>query len=176
MDEQDDSQRRLDEFNKFREYHLANLKESYTQADNLVLTLSSALLGLSISFVKDVVPIQRIVSLPSLITSWILLSASILVILFSYFAAQSENATQIDYGHEYFVNRKEEFFNKKTRWSGWTVRCNRVAATCFVLGLALTIYFMSVNFSQERNYHEREQAKSGNQNPRRNPANTNAAN
>ena len=176
MEAQDDSQLRRDEFNRFREYHLENLKESYTQADNLVLTLSSALLGISISFVKDVVPMQRVVALPCLIISWVLLSVSILSILFSYFAAQSENTAQIDYAHEYFVNKNEDFFNKKTRWSGWTVRCNRIAALCFVFGLIFTVYFTSVNFLEERSHYEREQTKLGNQNRRRPPTAANAAN
>ena len=78
-----DAQRRK-EVMPYREHLWDSLFSSYAEFDRAILTLSSALLALSIAFVKDIVPIEQI-SLPGLlVASWILFGVSILSTLTSF--------------------------------------------------------------------------------------------
>jgi len=150
--ETDDLIRRNEQFTQFRD-HLWSLRQSNIEhADNLVLTLSAGILGLSISFVKDIVPIDRIVQLWELRTSWWAFSGSILFTLVSYWLARREMGVQETFAYNYYVENKPEYFEKRNYWKLATDACNSLASICFAAGVVLLVLFVSINLSAERHY------------------------
>src|SRR2546428_3671886 len=61
-----------------------DLRSGSENFDKYLLTFSSGALGLSITFIKGVVPLEKAVWIPSLIASWIAFLLCILVTLISF--------------------------------------------------------------------------------------------
>lgn len=142
----------------FKEYqdHLWTLRQSNIEhSDSLILTLSAAILGLSISFVKDLVPLARAVHLECLLISWGLLSAAIMSTLVSYSFGRRDMDLQSEYAKEYYIQNKKEFFNKTNPWQKITGWCNTASAWAFSLGVILLIYFVSLNLYLEQGYQKK---------------------
>src|SRR5665213_1568107 len=59
--------------------------EQQTETDRQILALASAVLALSVTFVKDIVPIMSAIDFPLLFWSWGLMSASIVSTLTSFY-------------------------------------------------------------------------------------------
>jgi hypothetical protein len=71
--------------------------------DNQLLTFSSALLGLSLAFIKDIVPLNIAVWMPCLYSSWVVLAICILSTIASF--RGSEEASRLPVP---LLHRKEE--------------------------------------------------------------------
>jgi len=63
-------------------------QQSYQQFDKAILTLSSGGLGVSIIFLRDILPLEQITNYCFLIGSWILFTISITCTLISFLASQ----------------------------------------------------------------------------------------
>jgi len=61
---------------------------SLQEFDRAILTLSAGSLGLSLAFIKDVVPLRNAVHLGFLFGSWYLFGSSVLLTLISFIASQ----------------------------------------------------------------------------------------
>src|SRR6266404_4254675 len=99
-------------FKQYRDHLLSVRQSSFEQLDKSILTLSSGGLGLSIAFIKEIVPPGHIVVLCLLIISWALFVVSILSTLASFVLSTYAIDTQMEYAEEYYLNDKGEYFNK----------------------------------------------------------------
>lgn len=142
-------------FTEYRD-HLWTLRQSNIEhSDNLILTLSSAILGLSISFVKDIVPLARAAHLWCLVTSWSLLVAAIMSTLVSYWSGRRNMDLQIHFAEQYYLHERKEYFNKANCWKKITGWCNMVSGWTFSAGVVLLVYFVSLNLFNERGYQNK---------------------
>ncbi len=66
-----------------------NVHAAQQELDRAVLTLSAGLLGLSLAFIKDVVPLSQAIALWLLYLSWGFSAGAILLTLFSFLASKS---------------------------------------------------------------------------------------
>lgn len=81
-DTEAERQRAMDAYKEFNRGIGETYKQNLKMLDNQLLVLSSGALGLSLTFVTDLVDLQEAMLLPLLISSWALLGTGILVSLF----------------------------------------------------------------------------------------------
>ena len=123
--------------------------ESQSEADKLVVTLASASLGLSMGFIKDVVPLAHSVLLPLLFLSWLGFGASIISTLVSHYLSIRTVNDHIGQCEAYFFEEKRDAFDGAKKGARATEDCNRVSAITFVIGLALVLSFIGINVWKE---------------------------
>ncbi|MFP3798450.1 hypothetical protein [Paraburkholderia sp. SIMBA_027] len=116
--------------------------------DKSVLTYSGAALGLSLSFLKDFVPIRDAKWAWSLYCSWWSFALAIVLVIASYVVSQKVVKLQFERAERYYEDGQNDARDEHT-WiekvadhlNGW------MYAAAFVIGLSLTILFVSINLS-----------------------------
>jgi hypothetical protein len=141
---------RLDGFKSACE-NMEQIRQSgYVNFDQQVLTLASAMLTLSIGFIKDVVPIGEAIGIWKLFLSWWLLGATVVSTLLSFITSRSSIDKQQKYAEEYYINLKDEYEGKKHWTTHATTLLNAATPTCFTLAIGLTLLFVTSNISHKR--------------------------
>jgi len=113
--------------------------------DNAILTLSTGILTLSLAFIKNVVPLDKSQCLFALKVSWFAFGASIVSTLVSFVLSQIAIKCQLEYAEKYYLDENNEYLNKKNRPALWTEFVNYASGVLFVVGIAATIFFVSLN-------------------------------
>ncbi|MEW9625822.1 hypothetical protein [Rhodanobacter geophilus] len=118
--------------------------------DKAVLLYSTGALGLSLTFIKDIVPAGKAVCLWTLYASWGGFLAAMVVVLVSYLVGQKAIRRQRDLAYEIYCCQGEEDKAKPehNRWSAWTDYLNVSSGVCFVLGAALMTWFVADNVAR----------------------------
>jgi hypothetical protein len=125
---------------------LVNKQNSNSERyDSAILTLSSAGLGLSISFIKDVVPFKNTWNPWLLIISWALFGLAIVCTMLSFQASQRAIQTNLKHAEQYYLNRKDEYLSRANCWISVTNWLNRGSGGFFVAAIVCTAVFVSVN-------------------------------
>jgi Flp pilus assembly protein TadB len=138
----------------------ADQQASSDSYDNQTLTFASALLGFSLAFIKDIVPPNTAVWVPSLYVSWILLAVCILSVIVSFrFGIEAQKKHQV-FLHAYYIQKNEEYLNKKSGWSTAISWCSYIGALTFLGGLVLTVSFAIRNISNSRSHAQQQSAQS----------------
>ena len=120
-------------------------QQSYQQFDKAILTLSSGGLGVSIIFLRDILPLEQITNYCFLIGSWILFTISILCTLISFLTSQYAYDEQLELINRYFLNKDSDALTKKNTFAQITGGLNISAAVFFILAVISTIMFVSIN-------------------------------
>jgi hypothetical protein len=117
--------------------------------DKAMLTLSSAALGVSLAFIKDIVPLGHITWKAALVLSWIAFALCIIVTVVSFRVSIR--------GHKHRRDLLDEIYKKKDRtlaqnlrtsvWSKILTGCTWAALFLFLAGLVLTVIFVVKNVS-----------------------------
>lgn len=137
-------------YEKLRENLLEASLSNSNNYDKAILTLSSAALGLSLSFIKDIVPINDIIKYEILELSWCFFLISIVITIASFVLSQWGIKRQLKYAEEYYLNGKEKYYNKKNIYKILTTIFNHLSGVFFILALILTIFFVTSNISNAR--------------------------
>ena len=130
-------------------------------ADRAILSVSTAALGFSLAFLKDITPLHGAVFgfLPYL--SWAFFVLSILITLFSFFTSQKAIYEQLDLAHKYYIERDDAAAQVRPKYAKITDVLNRSGAASLVLGLFVTCVFVGVNLSRGKNMAENKQINEG---------------
>jgi hypothetical protein len=135
-----------------RSYYDAHLKQAWediqTSSDDFdknLLAVSSGALGVSLAFIKDIVPLDRAVWLSALYASWICFALCLVITIFSFRFAIAAQRKFIVFLREYYIDRKEEALNKKSWYSKAVTCCTYSASLAFLVGLVCTLAFCCVN-------------------------------
>jgi hypothetical protein len=131
--------------NQLHERLQAGRQATYEQQDKAVLTLSSAALALSTSFLKDLVPLPKASLIAFLIGSWIAFSGAILSTMFSYYLSQRAHDQQLANLENYRGGHDDALDDQHNPFRIWTERFNRASLCCFAIGLLATTIFVGVN-------------------------------
>jgi hypothetical protein len=160
-DDNDDLARRRQLFDTLSAQARTYQQASSDSFDNQLLTYSSALLGLSLSFIKDIVPLNIAIWIPCLYASWILLALCILCTIASFRFGIEAQKKHGDYLYKYYIDKEQAYFNKKSKWSTAVTVCAYIGAATFFLAVILTISFAVKNISNLRTHarYERSEAK-----------------
>lgn len=130
------------ELQKYREVLVEADHQASLNYDKAVMTLSGGALGISITFLKDIVPVPIASTKTLLYISWIALSVSLASILISYLfsmASLRKTIRQVDDGTIYtkptggFATRLTEFLRI-------------LASVGFLVGVIGFIWFALVNY------------------------------
>jgi hypothetical protein len=126
-----------------------NVHQSQRDFDSAILTLSAGLLGLSLAFVKDIVPLAEAIDLPLLYCSWGLSVLAILFTLISFrTSAQAFDAQLPELCKQYIDPNyapKTTSQAKITRW------LTGFECASFIIAVLLTIAFAIVNVQNSNN-------------------------
>ncbi len=139
----DDTENYLEE----RKLLIEARQQSYQQFDKAILTLSSGGLGVSIIFLRDILPFEQITDYSFLIASWVLFALSITCTLISFLASQYAYDEQLELINIYFLNKDSDALTKKNRFAQITGGLNIFAAIFFILAVIGTIMFVSINIT-----------------------------
>ena len=120
--------------------------------DKNILTLSSAGLGLSLAFIKDIVPRQEMTDQGTLLLSWLFFGLAIIATLVSFQFSQLAIQAALNDAVEYYINRKDEFRSRECAWARWTGRLNWASGVLFVLATLTTAIFVARNFPSSKKH------------------------
>ena len=119
--------------------------ESFKAFDQAILTLSAAGLGLSLTFIKDVVPIGSARWLLVLPISWGAFALAILSTMGSFIASRMAADGMLDKAEQYYIHGDESQLQRKIKAMQWTGVLNWVSAGLFAAGVVLTTLFVALN-------------------------------
>jgi hypothetical protein len=113
--------------------------------DKSMLTLSSGALGVSLAFIKDIVPLGQAVWVCLLLSSWIAFSLCIVITVISFrisIAALKQHREALD---QVAIGKQSEYFNRQTFHWDLLRYCARGAIFFFLVGLSCTMLFVCEN-------------------------------
>ena len=149
MTEEDTKKERKEIYAETRRDLLARQLSNSQYFDQAILGLASGVLALSISFVKDVVPLQRAEHLWLLISAWVLLGGAILCTVVSFIVGQLGIAVQLDFAKKYYLEEQEDYLTKRNPYTGPTNGLNYGAGGLFVVGIVMLVVFTALNVTKE---------------------------
>jgi hypothetical protein len=129
-----------------------DIQSSTDSFDQSLLTLSSGALGVSLAFIKDIVPLKEAVWIGLLFASWIAFALCIVTTVASFLLSVKANKQQLGYIDEYYLRHNDDALDKhKTSgYVAWLELCTWVAIILFVAGLFCTIIFACENVARFR--------------------------
>jgi len=116
-----------------------------TSFDKYILTITSGIFGLSITFIKNMVTNINQNTKHFLIISWILLVLSILSTLISFLTSQSAFRKQIKIIEDKYVIKKDEANCEKNIFAIVTKILNILSIIFFITGIIFLFIFVSIN-------------------------------
>lgn len=137
-----------------QQYHLehrsqlqAGLSNSYGQFDKSILLLAGGTIIVSLTVIKDVVPLATANYVWLLVSSWIALVLSLLFIVFSFVTSQLSFKKEIKNWDDYCVKGINEAYNKFNIWSYATTYLNFGSLVTFLVGIILLLLFVFKNLN-----------------------------
>lgn len=146
----DDSALRLKLYGETRADLLKRQLSNSENADRAVLTVSTAALGFSLAFLKDVVPLQNAVHIWLLYGSWLLFGLAILLTLVSFFTSQKAIDEQLQIAYQYYMEGKDHLAQARSRFAVVTSHLNTVGAFTLGCGLLASAGFVVINIGKEQ--------------------------
>jgi hypothetical protein len=113
--------------------------------DQALLTYSASALGLSLAFIKDVVPLDQAICRGVLYASWISFTLCIGLTISSFFCSAQAHRVQISYAEEAYLRGKPDAWNKRSVWHHAVGASTVGGGVAFVTGLLLTVFFCIIN-------------------------------
>lgn len=141
----DDDNTRNAMYSEYRRDLLGRQLSNAVQHDKAILSLSTGALGLSIGFIKDIVPLKEALAIRLLILSWSLFGAAIIGTVVSYPIGQKAINVQLKYAEKYYIEKKNEYFKRRNPWSVAIMYIGMVSSVAFVIAVILTVIFVSLN-------------------------------
>lgn len=128
----------------YRKHLVSAEQKSQEDFDKTVLTLSGGALGVSLTFLKDVIGSSPVASPGLLLSSWMCWAVSASVVLISFYLSQialRHAIAQVDNG---------SIHNEKPggRFSTYTSWLNGLGAILFLVGMFTIILFVHANFAK----------------------------
>lgn len=113
--------------------------------DKSLLTLSSAFLGLSLTFTKDVVPLSNANYMALLLVSWGLFALTIILTISSFIFGQHIIERLKDGAKEYFIERKSEVNELSITLSKRQKKLNALCGVVFIVAIVFLTLFITLN-------------------------------
>lgn len=124
-------------------------KRQISNAENLdksVLTYSGAGLALSLSFLKDFIPIEKARFAWALYASWACFTIAMVLVVASYVLSLKVLNLQLDRAERFYLNLDEKAAKERGRWDKCADHVNHwMSAVAFAVALVLTTFFVSTN-------------------------------
>ncbi|MCA9030842.1 MAG: hypothetical protein KDA66_08545 [Planctomycetaceae bacterium] len=131
-----------DLYQRTREDLLKRQLSNNENFDRSILTLSSAGLALSITFMRSITSHDWFVCL---VFSWIGFVTAIIVTIVSYLTSQKGISKQLELAERYYLRGNADALTERNFWAEWTDRLALISASAFVAGILLLLLFFSLN-------------------------------
>jgi hypothetical protein len=135
-------------YNDHRKQAWEDIQSSTDSFDQSLITMSSGVLGLSLAFVKDIVPLNKAVWLHVLYTSWVSFVLCVVITVISFRVSVAAQNKNLEYLAKYYLECRDEFFNKQSAYSKALTWLTWAAGTLFIVGLASTVAFCIKNVAR----------------------------
>lgn len=145
----DDKRERQDLYARTRDDLLKRNLSNSENMDKAILSLSSAILGLSIGMINDVVDLKTAKLLPLLFTSWWLFALAIILTLASFIASQRAIARQLVLAEAYYLEGDNSAIDAPNTWGKATEWFNGFSAFSFISAIVATILFIIPNIGAQ---------------------------
>jgi len=113
--------------------------------DKAILSLSSAGLGLSLTFFKFVVPAKEAVDTDLLEKGWYLFLGAIISTMISFGVSQQAQKKEIEYAEKYYLKDLEDYGNKNNPAANLTEALNVLSGILFISALISIVCFVTKN-------------------------------
>jgi len=133
------------------------INNNQQEYDKQLLVLSSGFLAVSLAFIKDVVPLARALHLWLLYSSFIVLVMCVLLVLFSYQLSNAGHTKVKKYWQALKAGDKKVEYPHG--YAKWVTNVNIASGVVFLLGITLTIIFVSLNIHHEANMKQVSEAQ-----------------
>lgn len=149
MEDPNEEARRLALYDKTRDELLKQQISNSETYDKSLLTLSSTFLGLSLAFIKDIVPLAQVRHLWILFLSWAGLTVVIVSTIWSFIYGQRVIKRLLNGAHRYYKEKDQKAFEESRRYSEQLDRVNELSGFVFIAAVLLSVAFVFVNFQPE---------------------------
>lgn len=131
------------EWKEFRKTVYENKIKSEDDFEKYITLISSGALGLSITFIEKIVPLQIATSKWLLVLGWVLLTITLFVSLFSHFLSRKYSESTIeDVDNDLDYNTVSENIKKRNKYLEWF---NLSTISTLFLGIISIVIFVSIN-------------------------------
>ena len=117
-------------------------------ADRAILSVSTASLGFSLAFIKDIVRFGTADYQALLYLSWLLFALAIITTLVSFYTSQKAIDEQLEIAENYYLKLDESAIFKRPKYAGYTEKLNISGAFLLVAGILFTCIFVATNLTK----------------------------
>lgn len=142
-----EQKRSIEIYDSFRDELLKRQLSNTENYDKSILTLSSAGLAISLTFLNSVVQIEHAMHLWLVTTSWICFLLSIILSLVAYLVSNAAVTKQLSIAEDYYVNKLQSAFNKKNWLSLLNNWLNYFVGLLFSAATIAVVVFVILNVS-----------------------------
>ncbi|WP_258526248.1 hypothetical protein [Vibrio tarriae] len=144
-----EQKRAIEIYDSFRDELLKRQLSNTENYDKSILTLSSAGLAISLTFLKILVPIEQAVHLWLMKASWGCFLFSIICSLLAYLVSNAAISKQMSIAEDYYVNKSESAFSKCNWLSVLNNYLNYAVGLLFIVAISTVVLFVTLNLRQE---------------------------
>lgn len=145
----EEQKRSIEIYDSFRDELLKRQLSNTENYDKSILTLSSAGLAISLTFLKLLVPISEAQELWLMKTAWVCFLLSILLSLIAYLVSNAAITKQLEIAEDYYVNSYQSAFNKKNVLSHLNNWLNKIVGLFFAAAITTIVVFVIININSE---------------------------
>lgn len=146
----DEQARRQQLYDEHRKQAWDDMQSSTDSFDQSLLTLSSGLLALSVSFVKDIVPLSEAAHIWLLFLSWIFFALCILLTVSSFQLGIAAQKHHLKFIRQYYIERNAKALNKPSVPSTLLAVFTWFALVSFFAGILCTVIFCIISIQGVR--------------------------
>lgn len=140
--EEIESALRVKAYDEFRRELTVKQNSNSENYDKSILTLSSAGLGLSLAFIKDIVPLGQVDDRSLLLWSWAFFAVAIVITLCSFQFSQMAIQTAMSDAQKYYIGRQAEYQSRPNVWAKLTGILNWASGAFFIFAVIATACFV----------------------------------
>jgi len=143
-----EEQKRANEiFDAFRDELLKRELSNTENYDKSILTLSAAALGISLTAIRFVVPLDGAEYIWLIKASWLLLLLSIIAALCAFLLSNKAISIQLKNAEDYYIEGVAEAFNRKNIYTKINNCFNKITGLFFALAISAIVAFVTININ-----------------------------
>jgi len=144
----DEQKLRLEFHGEHKKQNWQDIQSSTDSYDQSLLTLSSGGLGLSIAFIKDIVPLDHAVWLKLLYISWALFGLTIFTTVASFQFSVKALKLNLDSLRKYYLEVDDSAIDEESRYSKALRWCTVLGGIFFFTAVFCTVIFAIKNVTR----------------------------
>ncbi|AON53122.1 hypothetical protein [Herbaspirillum seropedicae] len=126
--------------------------------DKSILTYSASGLALSLTFLKDFIPITKAEWAWTLYGSWVFFVLSIILTTFSFAISYRVQEDAIEIYYKYYIEREESYLGKQSPYEKLLKWFNRISSYTFIAAIVTSAWFIGFNLRTASELQEKKNA------------------